>query len=74
MRQITFVVTEDEADGGFNARAHWADGDRDLFTEGETREELLSNIREVIDVTFDDAEEKPDIIHLHYVRDEVIAR
>jgi predicted RNase H-like HicB family nuclease len=74
MKEITFIVTEDEIDGGFNARAHWPDGNRDLFTDGDTREDLLRNIREAIDVSFDEGESKPDLIHLHFVRDEVIAR
>ena len=74
MREITFVIAEDETDGGYSARAHWPDGNRDIFTEGDTRDELIRNIREAIDATFDDAEEKPGLIHLHYVRDEVIAR
>ena len=53
MREITFVVTEDETDGGYSARSHWPDGNRDLFTQGDTRDELLRNIREVVDLTFD---------------------
>ena len=74
MREITFIITEDEADGGYSARAHWPDGNRDIITEGDSREELLRNIREAIDVSFDDAEPKPELIHLHFVRDEVVAR
>ena len=72
--EITFIVTEDQTDGGYDARAHWPDGNRDIFTEGEDREALLRNIREAIDCAFDDGEEKPDLIHLHFVRDEVVAR
>lgn len=72
--EITFVVTEDEVDGGYTARAHWPDGKRDIFTEGEDRDSLLRNIREAIDAAFDDSEAKPDLIHLHFVRDEVVAR
>ena len=74
MREITFVVTEDETDGGYSARSHWPDGNRDLLTQGDTRDELLRNIREVVDLTFDGENAKPDLIHLHFVRDEVIAR
>lgn len=74
MREITFIVTEDQIDGGYTARAHWANGNRDLFTEGDDRDELIRNIRDAIDVTFDASEEKPDLIHLHFVRDEVIPR
>ena len=74
MADITFIITEDEFDGGYTARAHWLDGNRDIITEGDTREDLLRNIREAIDVSFDENEPKPDLIHVHYVRDEVVAR
>ena len=74
MREITFVIAEDQVDGGFTARAHWPDGNRDIFSEGDTRDELIRNIREAVDVSFDDGEEKPELIHLHFVRDEVISR
>ena len=74
MNEITFIITEDDVDGGYSARAHWPDGNRDIFTEGDTREVLIRNIREALDVTFAEDEEKPHLIHLHFVRDEVIAR
>jgi predicted RNase H-like HicB family nuclease len=74
MSEITFIVTEDESDGGFNARAHWPDGNRAIFTEGDTRAELRKNVREAVDVSFGADEVKPTLIHLHYVRDEVITR
>jgi predicted RNase H-like HicB family nuclease len=74
MSEITFIIREDEVDGGFVAQAHWPDGNRDIFTEGDTREELIQNIRKAIDVSFDANEQKPSVIHLHFVRDEVIAR
>jgi predicted RNase H-like HicB family nuclease len=74
MRDITFIVREDAVDGGYTAKAHWQDGNRDIFTEGDTKEELIANIKDAIDASFDDHEKKPDIIHLHFVRDEVIAR
>ena len=74
MKEIIFVVTEDEVDGGFTAKAHWTDGNRDIITEGESREALLRNIRDAINAAFDEKEPKPELIHLHFVRDEVIAR
>ena len=74
MREIIFIVTEDAVDGGFTAKAHWPDGNRDIFTEADTREQLVDNIREAVDVSFDEHETKPELIHLHVVRDEVIAR
>ena len=74
MKEITFIVTEEGSDGGFSARAHWPAGNRDIFTEGDDREQLIRNIREAIDATFDSGEDRPELIHLHFVRDEVIAR
>ena len=73
-RSITFIVTEDEIDGGYVAHAHWSDGNRDIITQGEHRDDLIQNVREAIDVSFDKAEKKPEVIHLHFVRDEVITR
>jgi predicted RNase H-like HicB family nuclease len=74
MKDITFIVREDEVDGGYTASARWPHGNRDIITEGETREEVIANIRQALDAAFDDDEPKPDLIHLHFVRDEVIAR
>jgi predicted RNase H-like HicB family nuclease len=65
VNEITFVVTEDEADGGFTARARWPDGNRDIFTEGENREDLLRNIREAIEASFSDDERRSGLIRLH---------
>jgi predicted RNase H-like HicB family nuclease len=70
MREITFVVTGDEVDGGYTARSHWPDGNRDLFTEGDSRDELVRNIREIIDLTADGEVTKPELIHLHFVHNE----
>jgi hypothetical protein len=73
MREITFIVTEDDIDGGYNARAHWPEGNRDIFTQGDTWEGLIVNIRQAVEVSFDEKEDKPDLVHLHLVRDEVLA-
>jgi predicted RNase H-like HicB family nuclease len=73
MREITFIVKEDETDGGYTAHARWPDGNRDIFTDGDDRESLIKNIREAIDAAFDAAEPKPELVHLHFVRDEVVA-
>ena len=72
MREITFIITEDHVDGGYTAHGRWAVGNRDIFTEADTREELIRNIRDAIDATFDEGEERPELVHLHFVRDEVV--
>ena len=73
-QSVTFIVTEDAVDGGYVAHAHWADGNRDIVTQGDDRDDLIKNIRGALDVSFADDEAKPKLIHLHYVRDEVITR
>src|SRR5438105_4421989 len=72
MREITFIIVEDQTDGGYTAHAHWPHGNRSIHTQGKDRDELVRNIREAIDATFAREEEKPQIVHLHYVRDETI--
>ena len=71
MNEITFIITKYDIDGRYTARAHWPDGNRDIVTEGDTRNLLLRNIREAIDVSFDEGEPKPGLIHLQYVPDEM---
>jgi predicted RNase H-like HicB family nuclease len=64
MQEITFIIEEDQADGGYTAHAQWPDGNRDIFTEGNTREELIANIRDALDASFDENEPKPQLVHL----------
>lgn len=68
MTELLFIVTED-TDGGYNARAVG----QSIFTQGETREELLNNIREAVRVHFDTPGQTPKVVHLHYVHDQVVA-
>ena len=68
--EIIFEVREDEADGGFTARALG----HSIFTEAETLEELRTNVREAADCHFEDDDTAPRIIRLHFVRDEVLTR
>ena len=68
--EIIFEIREDEADGGYTARAL----DHAIFTEGDTLEELRRNVREAADCYFGDEAAAPKVIRLHFVRDEVLAR
>jgi predicted RNase H-like HicB family nuclease len=45
-----------------------------IHTQGETLEELRSNVKEAVDCYFDEAIVAPKVIRLHFVRDEVLAR
>ena len=66
--EIIFEVHEAE-EGGYWCRALGYD----IFTQAETWDELKDNIRDAISCAFDDGEEHPTIVRLHYVRDEVFA-
>jgi glycerate-2-kinase len=65
--EITFVV-EEAVEGGFTAHAL---GEA-IVTEADTMAELHAMIRDAVDCHFE-PNEKPKVIHLHFVRDEVIA-
>jgi len=67
MNEIIFLV-EDSPERGFTARALG----HSIYTDADTIAELHANVRDAIACHFDPAE-KPGIIRLHFVRDEVIA-
>jgi hypothetical protein len=66
MTEIIFLVEED-IEGGFTARAL----DHSIFTDAETWDELKTMIQEAVSCHFA-AEDRPKMIRLHMVRDEVI--
>ena len=68
MSEIIFEVTEDEVDGGYSASAIGYG----IHTQGDSMEEIRRNVREAVDCYFDEAMERPGIIRLHSVRDEVL--
>ncbi|HYJ91949.1 MAG TPA: hypothetical protein VEV84_11615 [Pyrinomonadaceae bacterium] len=67
MNEIIFLV-EEATEGGYIARALG----ESIFTEGDDVDELRASIREAVDCHFD-TENKPKIIRLHFVSEEVIA-
>ena len=67
MNEIVFQVTQ-ESDGGYVAECL----SEDIFTQGDTWEELRANVKEAIAGFFFDRP-KPASILLHLVRDEVLA-
>jgi len=67
MNEIIFLV-EPADEGGFNARAL---GEA-IFTDAADLEELKENVREAVACHFEPAE-KPSVIRLHFVTEEVIA-
>jgi hypothetical protein len=67
-QEIIFTV-EDAPEGGYTARALG----HAIFTQGETLEELRQMVRDVVNCHFEQ-ENKPRLIRLHMVKDEVIVR
>jgi predicted RNase H-like HicB family nuclease len=67
--EIIFEVAEAE-EGGYCASALGYG----ITTQAETVEELRAMVRDAVDCFFDDPEQAPGIIRLHFVRDEVMAR
>ena len=65
--EIVFSITQ-EADGGFVAECL----SQDIFTQGDTWDELRANVKEAVGAYFFD-QPKPTAIRLHLVRDEVLA-
>jgi len=65
--EIIFMV-EESPEGGYEARALG----HAIFTEADTYEELKEKIRDAVRCHFDEAE-RPAVIRLHLVREEVFA-
>ena len=70
MTEIVFEVREDEMDGGYTASAPGVG----IQAKAETLELLRASVKEAVDAYFDDLATGPQIIRLHFVRDEVFAR
>lgn len=71
MTEIIFEVREDEVEGGFVAVALG----HAIATEGDTVEELREMVRNAVKCHFGDGipGPMPQIIRLHFVRDEAMA-
>jgi hypothetical protein len=67
MNEVLFLV-EEAAEGGLVARALGAS----IITEADTLDELYEQVRDAVRCHFDEGQ-RPRVIRLHFVRDEVIA-
>jgi hypothetical protein len=68
MKEIIFEVREAE-EGGYNARALGYP----IFTQGDDMEDLRAMVKDAVACGFDEKDpERPGIIRLHFVRDEVL--
>jgi len=65
--EILFLVS-DSPEGGFEARALG----HSIYTEADTADELRAQVRDAVAVHFDEAD-RPALIRLHFVREEVLA-
>ena len=65
--EILFLVS-DSPEGGFEARALG----HSVYTEADTLDDLRAMVRDAVAVHFDEAE-RPRVIRLHFVREEVLA-
>ena len=65
--EIVFLVEEDP-DGGYTARALG----ESIFTEADDLKSLRTMVRDAVHCHFEDAE-RPKVIRLHIVKDEVFA-
>lgn len=66
MSEIIFVV-EDSDEGGYTAKALGYS----IYTEGETLDGLRESIRDAVKCHFDESE-RPRIVRLHMVKDELM--
>ena len=68
MTEILFQVEEDP-DGGFTARAVGAS----IFTEADTLQQLRERICDAVKCHYDEPADRPKLVRIHFVRDEVLA-
>ncbi|HUT55862.1 MAG TPA: 2-oxoisovalerate dehydrogenase [bacterium] len=66
--ELVFLVEEDP-EGGFTARALG----ESIFTSADDLAGLRENIRDAVLCHFNNAADRPTIVRLHQVRDEVMA-
>ena len=64
--ELVFEVTQEE-DGGYSAECLT----ENIFTQGDTWEELRANVKEAVTLYFFDGT-KPQSIRLNLIRDEVL--
>jgi hypothetical protein len=65
--EIIFLVA-DSPEGGYEARALG----HSIYTEADSDDELRAAVRDAVACHFDEAE-RPSVIRLHFVREEVLA-
>lgn len=62
------LVVDESAEGGFEARALG----HSIYTEADSLDELRAMVRDAVSCHFEEAE-RPGVIRLHFVREEVLS-
>ncbi|MBC7569515.1 MAG: 2-oxoisovalerate dehydrogenase [Spirosoma sp.] len=68
MDELIFLVEEDP-ESGYTAQAMG----ENIFTQGETMAELKDMIRDAVECHYDNPADRPRLVRLHFVKDEVFA-
>ena len=68
MEKEDVFLVEESMDGGYEARALG----HSIFTEGESLDEIKESVKDAVRCHFDD-DDLPQVVRLHFVKDEVIA-
>jgi hypothetical protein len=68
LTEIVFIIEEDP-DGGYSARALG----QSIYTEADTYAALKDLVRDAVRCHFPNVAERPRMIRLHFIRDELIA-
>ncbi|MBE9055551.1 2-oxoisovalerate dehydrogenase [Sphaerospermopsis sp. LEGE 08334] len=68
IKEIIFLVEEDD-EGGYIAKAI----NQSIFTQADSLPELRELIKDAVHCHYPDIQNRPQLIRLHIVRDEVIA-
>ena len=65
--ELIFEIRDAE-EGGFYARALG----HGIFTEADSWDELRASVLEAVSLHFEDATNRPRLVQMHYVKDELI--
>ena len=65
--ELIFEIRDAE-EGGFYARALG----HAIFTQGDTWDDLRANVLEAVSLHFEDGAQRPRLVQMHYVKDELI--
>lgn len=66
--ETIFEVSENELDGGYSANALGFG----IHMQRDSIDELRQNVRKVVDCSFDSKMERLNLIHLHFLRNELL--